>query len=71
MDQEGKFWATCWSILGATLVGLTAVIGGCTTYQTSAVKEMVKGGAEPLAAACAVGTGAESKVCIVLASKVK
>ena len=53
--EENNFWVAVWRTVGATLVAIVAVIGGCSLYKTSAIKEMVLNGANPIDAACSVG----------------
>lgn len=71
MNEEGKFWASCWAICGATVVGLAVSIGGCTAYGTYAVKEMTAHGADPMRSACAVSSQSDTKACAILAAKEK
>ena len=53
--DDNKFYIGCWSL--ATIAFLTVAM--CITFVSlqskSAVLEMVKAGADPIAAACAVG----------------
>lgn len=67
MSEEGQFWVSVWKVAGATFVGLATVVAGCQSYQTASVKEMVKNGADPLRAACAVNHSDTSARCAVLA----
>lgn len=53
--EGNNFWVAVLRIVGATLVAIVAVIGGCSSYRTSAIKEMVSNGANPIDAACSVG----------------
>lgn len=53
--EKNDFWVAVWRTAGATLVAIVAVIGGCSSYKTSAIKEMVSNGANPIDAACSVG----------------
>lgn len=63
--DDNKFYIGCWSL--ATIVFLT--ICGCITatgiLEDRAVVEMVKAGADPLVAACAVSsTDTTNGVCV-------
>ena len=53
--DDNKFYIGCWSIVATTVVLIVAIIGFANLQSKSAVLEMVKAGADPIAAACAVG----------------
>lgn len=61
MDNDQIFWLRIWQTISAlTAVGIL-MMGGCTCYETAKVAEMVAGGADPIAARCALGwTGSVS-----------
>lgn len=58
MDREARFWLSFWAVTAMTLVTVMAIIGISgtinDTYRYQALQEMVKGGANPMAAACAL-----------------
>lgn len=56
MDNEQKFWLTTWSIIGTVVCFIALCITVSDMRSTSAVESMVKGGTDPVAAACAVRT---------------
>ena len=53
--DDNKFYIGCWSLVTTAVVLIVAVIGFVNLQSKSAVLEMVKAGADPIAAACAVG----------------
>lgn len=57
MDQEQTFWLRIWQTISALAATGILTVGGCTVYETSKVAEMVAGGADPIAARCAIGAG--------------
>lgn len=71
MDEgEMKFWLSCAAIALATVV----VMAGCSAHETrvkaDAVESMVKSGAQPLDASCALGVSDVSRqVCAIVAAR--
>jgi hypothetical protein len=63
MSQEGKFWVSIWAVaVGAlTMIICTAVISSYLreVNENAAAVEMVKNGADPMDATCAVNQGTE------------
>jgi hypothetical protein len=58
-------------IIAACFVAIVLTVGGCTAHETyldtTAVVSMVKDGADPLAAKCAVS--ADSSICTAVVAK--
>lgn len=73
MNEEGKFWVAIWRTIAAGMVGLAAVIAGCSAHNTAAMKSiaesMARGGANPIDIKCAIGRYREESVCAIRAMK--
>ena len=70
MDSEGKFWFSIWSMGAAFLVALCVVGTVAGQLEREKLAEMVKDGADPMRAACALGVGDSNKaLCTVIATK--
>lgn len=52
--DENKFWSIVWRTLAAVFSVLVLTIGGCTISQQIQTADLVKGGADPIAAHCAI-----------------
>jgi len=68
MGSEGKFFVALWAF---ALAAVIALISGVTYYNvnnTNKITEMVKGGANPIEAACAL-RGYDSSTCTLRAVK--
>lgn len=58
MDSIDKFWAIVWALLTVGVVGLTISYIICNEKDNQTMLDMVKAGASPLEAHCAViGSG--------------
>lgn len=55
MSQEGKFWATMWSLVAACAIALIVAVYAYNERRDQQVTEMVKSGADPIYSACALG----------------
>ena len=71
MDSEQKFWTRIWGIAAATLCAIVLTVGGCTMNQSSKVAELVKHGANPVAARCGVigPSSMEVATCMAVGTK--
>lgn len=54
--EENSFWLAVWKIVAWAIVGVSAVIGGCTAYESTLVAQMTERGADPVLARCAIGS---------------
>ncbi|MFT8308529.1 hypothetical protein [Acetobacter malorum] len=58
MDGDQKFWLGLWAIVATTIVSIVLMICIAATYgsakQWKTLQEMVRNGASPMAAACAI-----------------
>lgn len=48
---------------------LVATVGGCSAHQNSVIESMVKAGANPQEAYCAIKGSSTDSTCILIASK--
>ncbi len=71
MDENGTFFYNVWRLVALSIVALTATIASCNSYQNHKITEMVKNGANPQDANCAIiGVNqSNAAVCAVRALK--
>lgn len=68
--EENQFWIAVWRATAAVIAVIVMTIGGCNVHQQRAVVHMVKGGSDPMRAACALGIAERSEArCAILATK--
>lgn len=65
--EENKFWLRIWQTAAVTLCVFTLTVAGCVSNERAVLARMVKNGADPMRAACAIGADARSGICAVLA----
>jgi hypothetical protein len=66
MDSDGKFWVSVWAMASVVIVSIVLTTCSADMKGDKIVAEMVKGGADPMEAACAVR---HKKWCSFLAGK--
>ena len=54
MDESGKFYAVVWGLVALVLLGFTVSYAVCNAKDNDTMLNMVKAGANPLDARCAV-----------------
>ena len=64
--SEEAFWLGVWKIVGAAFMVLTVTIGSCSSYTNYKIAEVVKGGADPVAAACAFSNADHNGMCAAI-----
>jgi len=71
MTQEGKFYAVVWTLAAIVVVVTVCCCSVTSIHNNDTMLEMVKAGANPLEARCAVeGSGNSSTVdCNIIMSK--
>lgn len=71
MNQEGKFYAVVWTLAAIVFLGFTGSYIICNSKDNDTMLEMVKVGANPLEASCAVlGNHSSSSIdCNILMAK--
>ena len=71
MDSTDKFWVIVWSLATVVALGLTISYIICNETDNQTMLNMVKAGANPLDARCAVigNGGSDSFSCNILLSK--
>ena len=52
--SEEEFWLGVWKIVATVLCVITLTIGGCEVSGRLLISGMVKDGADPIAASCAI-----------------
>lgn len=68
--EENIFWLRIWQTAAVAIVGVVLTMSGCVARQNTAVERLVKGGADPQEASCAIrGEESRSGVCAILAAK--
>ncbi len=71
MNDE-YFWIFCWGIAAAALVSIVAISQISSQATNAKMVEMVKAGANPIAAECALtGAGTHEALCLDAARGVK
>lgn len=70
MNSDDKFWVCVWSILATAIV---AIVITCTIYthnKNFVISEMVKNGASPVEALCALDDSmGNNPTCVIAATK--
>lgn len=72
MDNENKFWLALWTMCGACVLGISALMTYSAHLEDSKLTHMVEKGADPLRAKCALSSVESSKssaVCVALANE--
>lgn len=65
MDGENIFWLNIWRTVGAVVTVGILTFSGCDTYRTKTIAKMVEGGANPIAARCAIdGMAVTEALCL-------
>lgn len=54
MNADGKFWAIVWGLVAMVALSVTSALYSTGRNTTEAMTEMVKAGANPLDAKCAL-----------------
>lgn len=56
MHDESQYWIAFWKIIAATVIGVTALMSGCTAHQNAMKRDMLRAllerGADPVQAVC-------------------
>ncbi|MCZ2113910.1 MAG: hypothetical protein LC131_08765 [Anaerolineae bacterium] len=52
--EDNRFLMNAWRTVAAAFAVLVLTIGGCSAYRSSLVADMVKAGADPIKAHCAI-----------------
>ncbi|OWT55240.1 hypothetical protein [Candidimonas nitroreducens] len=68
--EDNKFWLGFWAIAAVLGVVIATYIAITTNHTTDKIAEMVKAGADPVLAACAV-TGMPAGLCAQCAATLK
>jgi hypothetical protein len=55
MNDNQKYWYSIWRLVAITVCILIVSISGCVANDRRVVTEMVKNGADPMAAYCSLG----------------
>lgn len=69
MDSDDRFWLGLWKVCAACVLGVAATIGSCTYGESRLVADMVKAGADPIAARCGISGSAGSAPCAIISAK--
>lgn len=70
--SENDLFALFWKCVAAVLCVLIVTIGGCQAYEVEKVTEMVKAGADPIAAYCATGFNThQAAICLAATQRIK
>lgn len=54
MDEENIFWVNVWRIAAIVFIAFVLIVSGCTAHRNQLVYDMVKSGASPMEASCAL-----------------
>ncbi len=71
MDNEGKFWLACWSII---LIGVITIAICITTYYinlNSQIRDSIKDGNDPIEVICALDGKYIKEMCVLVAMRGK
>ncbi len=63
-----ELWVLFLKCVTAVLISLMLVIGGCVTKRDMLIVDMVKAGADPLAAQCAIAS-TSNYTCLIISAK--
>lgn len=66
--EENTYWLRLFQTIAAAICILALTVAGCTARNRTALERMVAGGADPMRAACAIGSDERSGVCPILAA---
>lgn len=69
MNAEGKFWLGCWTLVATVLIALMIVIMVNLAHERNAAVDMVRAGATPQQAACALAIGQTQSNCVIANSQ--
>lgn len=69
--EENTFWLGVWKTVGIVVCVLASIAAGCTTHQGILLDGMVKAGADPLRASCALNGTQQGAVCVAAAIAAK
>lgn len=67
--ENDKFWLAIWRAVIAGIVLFSAVVASCTSYSNALIASSIKGGADPIKAACAISSGTDRAICAAAAVK--
>lgn len=67
--EENTFWLRLWQSGAVALVLIVLTFAGCQARQSTAIERLVKDGADPIKAACAIQGSGTSPVCAIAAAK--
>lgn len=70
MNSDDKFWVCVWGIAGATLVAIVITCMVYSHHKNLVINELVKNGASPVEALCALDdTMGDNPTCVIAATK--
>lgn len=71
MDNDQKFWVSIWAIVATFILAMSIALSAFNANQDALLHEMVKKGADPIIAACALKgpSGASAAPICILAVK--
>lgn len=69
MDKNDIYWYSIWKLIAITFCVTVVSMTGCTMNNKRVLNEMVKNGASPMEARCAIGVDTESQtvLCAIVA----
>lgn len=67
--DENQFWVRVWGIVGSVVVVLAAMLFATSVKETRSIEAMVKAGADPVRAACAIRKSSTDAVCLTMQPK--
>lgn len=67
--EENAFWLRLWQSGAVALVLIVLTVAGCNARQVTAIERLVKDGADPVKAACAIQGSGSSPACVIAATK--
>lgn len=62
MNNDQLFWYPIWRLLAITFFASVALIAGCVANDKRVLADMVKNGANPMAARCAIGVAKSAEL---------
>lgn len=69
-NEENKFWAVVWKLVGAVICTFMLSVASCTMYDSYVTLEAAKNGIDPLRFKCAMSSGSSQlHYCTLLATK--
>lgn len=70
MHSDDKFWSIFWMVIGATLLGMTLTIAGCSIKETQIEADMLASGkVDPMQVRCAQITADTNQAVVLLCSE--